>query len=200
MVSTASSATMDLAQVIPQLLAGLCQELCVEAKDLKLVVVANEGDIDLKPIKQLRDSMEDVAWEFKPKDALHNPEPYLELQFQAENLLMHPHTCAQGMIASDVRGSNAYMDACGPASLYQVGSYGSRLSALRSKVIVAMEGNFTSKDAPRMGEVKNSGVHINQQVPERLSEWITIAHQDFLAHPHMAHEVSQGWRSALFGV
>ena len=98
--------------------------------------------------------MEDVAWELKPKDSLHNPEPYIEFQFQADNLLMHPHPRSQGMIVSDVRGGKAYTNGYGPASLYQVGSYGSRLSALRSKMIVAMEGNFTSKGAPRM--VKSS--------------------------------------------
>ena len=85
-------------------------------------------------------------------------------------MLTHPHTRAQGSSACDVKGSNGYTDGSSPASLYQVGSYGSCLSALRSKMICAMEGNFTSKGAPRRGEVKHfqPGTHINQQVPERL--------------------------------
>ena len=47
----------------------------------------------------------------------------------------------------------------------------SYLSALRSKTICDMEGNFMSKGAPRMGEVKHvqPGTRSSQQVPERLS-------------------------------
>ena len=41
MASVASSATMDLAAIVPQLLEGICQELGVEANDFKIVVVAN---------------------------------------------------------------------------------------------------------------------------------------------------------------
>ena len=37
---------MDLARVIPQLLEGISQELGVEAKDFKLIVAANRGQID----------------------------------------------------------------------------------------------------------------------------------------------------------
>ena len=90
---------------------------------------------------------------------------------QTENLLLHPHICAQGNIASDVRGRNAHMDGIEPALLYLAGSYGSALAALRSKMIVAMESNFISKGALRMGNVKHvqSGTNVNQQVPERLS-------------------------------
>ena len=75
------------------------------------------------------------------------------------------------LIASDVRGSQAYTDGTEPASLCQMGSYVSALSALRSKMIVAMEGSFISKGAPRMGNVKHvqPGTDVNQQAPERLS-------------------------------
>ena len=116
----------DFKSLIPQLLAGSCQELRVEAEDFNMVVVvANENDIALKPFHQGLRYMEDLAGEFKPKDALNNPEPYIEFQFQADDLLMHPHTSSQARNARDVKGSSSDMDGYSPASLYQVASYGS---------------------------------------------------------------------------
>ena len=45
---------------------------------------------------------------------------------------------------------------------------GSCLSAVRSKLICAMEGDFSSKRAPRMCAVKSfqEGTHVNQRVPD----------------------------------
>ena len=59
-----------------------------------------------------------------------------------------------------------------PVSLYQVGSFGSCLSALRSRLVCAMEGEFNSKGAVKMGAVKSSqgGSHINRQVPESFAQ------------------------------
>ena len=48
---------MDFAQLILQLLAGVFLDLGVEAKDFKLVIVANEDDLNLKPIKQIQLTM-----------------------------------------------------------------------------------------------------------------------------------------------
>ena len=84
----------------------------MERRDFELLVVANEGDIDMKPLQS------ELPMEFKPLNHLNNPEPYVGFQMQTENLLLHPHTRAQGNIASDVRGSQAYADGTGPASLY----------------------------------------------------------------------------------
>ena len=69
MVSPSPSATTDLTQLIPQLLPGLCQELGVETKNFKLVLFANEHDVDIKPIKQLCEHM-DVACTSQPR-AVH---------------------------------------------------------------------------------------------------------------------------------
>ena len=99
----------------------------------------------------------------------HNPEPYLEIELKGDNLLMHTWTHSQASIACDVKDSKRYTDGTFLAALYQFGSFGSCLSALRSKMIWAMEGNFTSKGAPRMGEVKHfqPGTHVNSEVPAR---------------------------------
>ena len=57
---------MDLAQLIPQLLAGISQKIGVESKDLKLLVIANECDLDLKPIQQLALYVPELELEVKP--------------------------------------------------------------------------------------------------------------------------------------
>ena len=137
MASAASSATMDLAYVIPQLLEGISQELGVEAKDFKLVILANREDIDPQPLRQIAQWHEGLEWEFKPTNPLHNPKPCLEIELKGDNLLMRPQTKSQASIAC-VKGSNRYTDGSVPASLCQVGSYGSCLSALRSKMICDM--------------------------------------------------------------
>ena len=112
-----------------------------------------------------------AQWEFKPINPMHNPEPYVEIQLHGDDLLMHPDTHSQASIACDVKGSNRYTDGVTPALLCQVGSFGSCFSALRSKMICAMEENFTSKGAPRMCEVKSfqPATHTNQQVAEKLA-------------------------------
>ena len=78
MVSAASSATIDLALVIPQLWCGITQEIGVERKDFKLLVVASEGDIDMKPLQYLNEDMPELPMEIKPLSHFNNPEPYIE--------------------------------------------------------------------------------------------------------------------------
>ena len=80
MVLTASSAAMDLTQVTTSLLDGISQELGLEAKEFKIVLVANKDQIDPKPFQHLFQQHHDSAWEFKPFNAWQNPEPYLEIQ------------------------------------------------------------------------------------------------------------------------
>ena len=126
---------MDLVQVIPQLIEGVSQELGVEPKEFKLVVVANRDQIDPKLKSRSRSTMK-LEWQFKPADS----EPSVEIQPKGDNLLMHPHTRSQAPIACNVnKDSGQYADGSSPASLYQAGSYGSYLSAIRSKMICAME-------------------------------------------------------------
>ena len=59
-----------------------------------------------------------------------------------------------------------------PVDLYQVGSYGSCLSALRSRLVCAMEGVFTSKGAVKRGAVKSfqGGNHISKKVPAQFAQ------------------------------
>ena len=93
---------MDLAQVVPKLLEGISQELGVEAKDFKLVVIANRNQIDSKPLQLIAQCYEGLEWELKPLDDLRNPEPYVEIQLKGDDLLTDPQSKSQGQIACDV--------------------------------------------------------------------------------------------------
>ena len=132
------------------------------AKDFKLVIVANREEIDAQPLRQIAQWCEGLERGFEPMNPLHNPEPYLEIELMGDNLLMHPQTRSQAATACDVKG-RATATPMGSSSLIVP-------SRIRGKMICVMEGNFMSKGAPRMGEVKHfqPGTHINQQVPERL--------------------------------
>ena len=141
MVSVASgSATMDLTAVLPALMEGIAQEVRVDMGDLKVILVVDETQLDVKPFQTLKEQYHQVEWDYKRLDQLHNPELYVEIRWtQGER----------------------------PVYLYQVGTYGSCLSALRSRLTCAMEGMFTSKGAVKMGAVKSfqGGNHINKKVP-----------------------------------
>ena len=79
----------------------------LEAKEFKILLVANQDQI--------------------------YPKPFQHLVQQYEGLESGP------------RGSGQYTDGTFPAYLYQAGSYGPCLSALRSKMICSVEGNFMGK-------------------------------------------------------
>ena len=87
--------------------------------------------------------------------------------------MLQPYNTSQNPIASE--GSDRYTAGDRPVTLYQVGSYGSCLSALRSRLVCAMEGEFVrfvSKGAVKMGAVKSfqGGNHINKKVPEFFAQ------------------------------
>ena len=62
MVSAASTAAMDLMQVIPVLLSGIAQEVGLEPTELKLVLVADEGQYDPKPFQTLVETYDKLEW------------------------------------------------------------------------------------------------------------------------------------------
>ena len=64
---------MDLTYVIQQPLEGISQELDAEAKDFKLVIVADGGQIDPKPLGQIAQWYQGLEWEFKRVNRMRNP-------------------------------------------------------------------------------------------------------------------------------
>ena len=104
---------------------------------------------------------------YAPLDQHHNPEPYIEIRLKQDVPLLPAYSASQQPIAYDVKGSEKFIQGDRPVDLYQVGSYGSCLSALRSRLVCAMESDFSSKGAVKMGAVKSfqTGSHINKKVP-----------------------------------
>ena len=62
MASVAStSASMDLTAVVPALMEGIAQEVGVEVSELKVILVGDETQIDVKPVQTLKDSLRAVS-------------------------------------------------------------------------------------------------------------------------------------------
>ena len=109
------------------------------------------------------------AWE-RPNELKH-PRPYFEISLASKKLLMTPITIMGDCALKDIKGRGAYTEAGQPAPLWQAGSYGSALSTLRTKLVAAMEGQFTTKAAPRLSSVVQYrlGTHPNRMAP---TDWI----------------------------
>ena len=77
-VSTAAS--MDLTMVVPALMHGIAQEVGVEMTELKVILVGDETQVDLKPFQTLKEQYDQVDWDYKKLDPpvypeSPNPEP-----------------------------------------------------------------------------------------------------------------------------
>ena len=107
--------------------------------------------VNLKPFQTLQAKTLQSQYDqvdYKNLDQHHNPEPYIEIRLKQGAPLLQPHSTSQASIASDVKGSDGYSSGDRPVDL-QVGSYGSCLSVLRSRLVCAMEGEFVSKGLSR---------------------------------------------------
>ena len=127
----------------------------------------------------------------RPND-LNHPRPYFKISLANDNLLMNPINTPNECVPKDIiptgtPGSCAYTEPGQPAPLWQAGSYGSALSTLRTKLLAAMEGPFTTKAAPRLSSVVQFqlGAHPNRMTPPG---WIgsPLALEAFL-HLHAWH-------------
>ena len=184
----ASSTLADLTQVIPLLVDGIAQEIGAERRDMKVTFVADHMHQDLCTWKVLKNEiMPDVNFVWARPNEPNHPRPYFETSLASEKLLMTPITITGDPVPKDIKGSGAYTEAGQPAPLWQAGSYGSALSTLRTKLVAAMEGQFTTKAAPRLSPVVQYqvGTHPNRMVP---NDWIgsPLALEAFL-HLHAWH-------------
>ena len=169
--SIASSAEADLTQVIPMLVDGIAQEIA-ERREMKVTFVADHKQHDLSSWKLLKDEiMHDVRFIWQRPNDLNHPRPYFVISLANEGLLMNPINTTNEMVPKDIKGSGAYTDPGQPAALWRAGSYGSALSTLRTKLLAAMEGQFTTKAAPRLSSVVQFqlGTHPNRMAPP---DWI----------------------------
>ena len=169
MTSVASSTEADLTQVIPLLVDGIAQEIGAERRDMRVTFVADHKKHDLSAWKELKDNlMEETkfVWQ-RPNDLLIIRSRILRSAWTMSHYLCHQSTPRLRCVPKDIKGSQSYTDPGQPASLWQAGSYGSALSTLRTKLLAAMEGNFTTKAAPRLQSVVQyqMGTHVNRMTP-----------------------------------
>ena len=188
MASIASSAEADLTQVIPLLVDGIAQEIGADRRDMRVTFVADHRQQDMTAWKELKENvMEGTKFVWKRPSDLNHPRPYFEISLDNESLLMQPINTSSECVPKDIKGSQSYTEPGQPAVLWQAGSYGSALSTLRTKLLAAMEGNFTTKAAPRLISVAQfqQGTHVNRMTP---SGWTgsPIALEAFL-HIHTWH-------------
>ena len=115
-----------------------------------------------------------------------NPEPYMEIGLKQDAPLLQSYNTSQQSLACDFKGSDRWTDGSHPVDLYQVGSYGPCLSALRSRLLCPIEGVFNSKGAVKMGAVKSfqGGNHVNKKVPACA---VTTADRKLPPPPDLAH-------------
>ena len=99
---------------------------------------------------------------------LNHPRAYFEISLANDSLHMNPINTTSECVLKDIKGSGAYTEPGQPAPLWHAGSYGSALSTLRTKLLAAMEGPFTTKAAPRLCSVVQFqlGTHVNRMTPQ----------------------------------
>ena len=166
--SMASSTEADLTQVIPMLVDGIAQEIGVERRDMRVTFVADHRQHDLSSWSYLkRELMTETHFVWQRPNDLNHPRAYFEISLDNESLLMNPINTTSGCVPKDIKGSGAYTEPGQPAALWQADSYGSALSTLRTKLLAAMEGPFTTKAAPRLHSVVQfqMGTHVNRMTP-----------------------------------
>ena len=118
---------------------------------MRVTFVADHRQHDLSAWSELKYKlMEETKFVWQRPNDLNHPRAYFEITLDNESLLMPPINTTSECVPKDIKGSQAYTEPGQPASLWQAGSYGSALSTLRTKLLAAMEGNFTTKAAPRL--------------------------------------------------
>ena len=83
--------------------------------------------------------------EFVQRKDTMKTEDCVEVCLQNESPLFNPLATSAAPNASPVKGTEQYTNGTSGVDLYQVGSYGSALSCLRSKFTCLMEGLCLSK-------------------------------------------------------
>ena len=144
---------MDLTAAVPALMHGIAQEVGVDLNELKVILVGDEHQVDLKPFQTLQQQYNQVAWDYKKLDQHHNSEPYIEICLKQDVPFFQPFNTSSQPRPSDVKLAERYAAGDRPVDLYQVGTCGSCLSLLRSRIAWPTQGNFIAKGAPRSHQV-----------------------------------------------
>ena len=151
------------------LVDGIAQEIGAERRDMRVTFVADHRQHDLSSWSYLKyDLMPETSFVWQRSNDLNHPRAYFEISLANDSLLMNPINTTTECVPKDIKGSGAYTEPGQPAPLWQAGSYGSALSTLRTKLLAAMEGPFTTKAAPRLCSVVQFqlGTHVNRMTPQ----------------------------------
>ena len=152
MVSVAStSANMDLTAALPALMEGIAQEVGVDMNELKVVLVGGETQLDVKPFQILKERHPQVGWTYKKTTQSHPApsatQPYVEIQRKGNDSFFQPMLTNWRSIPSDVRPARICMDGDRPVDLYQRGTFGFCLSAIRARALWPTQGIIVSPKA-----------------------------------------------------
>ena len=143
---------MDLTAVLPALMERIAQEVGVDMNELKVVLVGDETQLDVKPFQILKERYPQVGWTYKKTTQSH-PAPsatlYLEIQCKGEASFFQPMLTNWRSIPSDVRPDRICTDGDKPVDLCQKGTFGSCLSAIRARALWPTQGNYIAKGATR---------------------------------------------------
>ena len=93
------------------------QEVGVDVNELKVVLVGDETQLDVKPFQILQEQYHQVEWDYKRLDQLHNPEPYIEIGLKQDAPLLQSCNTSQQSLACDVKGSERWTDGSHPVDL-----------------------------------------------------------------------------------
>ena len=151
------------------LVDGIAQEIGAERRDMRVTFVADHRQRDLSSWSYLKyDLMPETSFVWQRSNDLNHPRAYFEISLANDSLLMNPINTTNECVPKDIKGSGAYTEPGQPAPLWQAGSYGSALSTLKTKLLAAMEGPFTTKAAPRLCSVVQFqlGTHPNRMTPQ----------------------------------
>ena len=64
----------------------------MDVSELKVILVADEVQFDLKPFQTLQAQCDKVEWDSVPFDMHHNPEPYIETRHNQDLPLLQVHS------------------------------------------------------------------------------------------------------------
>ena len=122
--------------------------------DVKVILVGDETQLDVKPFQILKEQYHQVQWVFKKIIPASSPEfptlePHVEIRRKDDTLFFPPIQTNWRSIPSDLRPARICTDGDKPVDLYQRGTFGSCLSSIRTRALWPTQGNFIAKGAPR---------------------------------------------------
>ena len=168
---------MDLTAVLPALMEGIAQEVGVDMGDLKVILVGDETQVDVKPFQTLKEQYHQLQWEYKTILPSCHPvpptmQPHVEIRRKDDTSFFHPIHTNWRSIPSDIRPARICTDGDKPVDLYQRSTFGSCLSSIRARALWPTQGNFIAKGAPRYYQSRlcNGGTRQSVDYPEQWAQ------------------------------